>query len=171
MIDSTQKPLSEFGSVSGVKPSILGQLKQAASGDLKAEMSSFGEGVTAEYQSECNIMKGKECSDCSQDISQISGPDGKSKPTPISQIGFRDPASLGGGQQLTLLSIEVLEKIFLLLLSCLVFLQNAFMDDIGLFLLNYEMYLSNSICILFSFLEPEFYHNARSPIVPKSLSC
>ncbi|PSS24580.1 DNA polymerase zeta catalytic subunit like [Actinidia chinensis var. chinensis] len=107
LIDSTQKPLSEFGSVSGVKPSILGQLKQAASGDLKAEMSPFGEGVTAEYQSECNIMKGKECSDCLQDISQISGPDGKSKPTPLSQIGFRDPASLGGGQQLTLLSIEV----------------------------------------------------------------
>ncbi|GFY91942.1 recovery protein 3 [Actinidia rufa] len=107
LIDSTQKTLSEFGSVSGVKPSILGQLKQAASGDLKAEMSPFGEGVTAEYQSECNIIKGKGCSDCLQDISQISGPDGKSKPTPLSQIGFRDPASLGGGQQLTLLSIEV----------------------------------------------------------------
>ncbi|CAL2232093.1 unnamed protein product [Prunus armeniaca] len=37
----------------------------------------------------------------------ISGPDGRSKPTPLSQIGFRDPASVGGGQQLTLLSVEM----------------------------------------------------------------
>lgn len=44
----------------------------------------------------------------SQEISQISGPDGKSGPTPLSQIGFRDPASMGAGQQLTVLSIEVL---------------------------------------------------------------
>lgn len=41
------------------------------------------------------------------DMSQISGPDGKSMSTPLSQIGFRDPASVGAGQQLTLLSIEV----------------------------------------------------------------
>uniref|UniRef100_A0A2N9FAW5 DNA polymerase n=1 Tax=Fagus sylvatica TaxID=28930 RepID=A0A2N9FAW5_FAGSY len=51
--------------------------------------------------------------DCDKDLpesgsgSHISGPDGKSKPTPLSQSGFRDPASVGGGQQLTLLSIEV----------------------------------------------------------------
>lgn len=44
----------------------------------------------------------------SQEMSQISGPDGKSGPTPLSQIGFRDPASMGAGQQLTVLSIEVL---------------------------------------------------------------
>ncbi|KAL0801003.1 hypothetical protein Bca101_056179 [Brassica carinata] len=43
----------------------------------------------------------------SQEMSQISGPDGKSGATPLSQIGFRDPASMGAGQQLTLLSIEV----------------------------------------------------------------
>ncbi|KAL1216430.1 DNA polymerase zeta catalytic subunit [Cardamine amara subsp. amara] len=42
-----------------------------------------------------------------QELSQISGPDGKSGPTPLSQIGFRDPASMGAGQQLTVLSIEV----------------------------------------------------------------
>ncbi|KAE9593684.1 hypothetical protein Lal_00036393 [Lupinus albus] len=45
-----------------------------------------------------------------QDISQISGPDRKSSFTPLSQIGFRDPASAGCGQQLTLLSIEVLAE-------------------------------------------------------------
>ncbi|CAN8238640.1 unnamed protein product [Cochlearia groenlandica] len=43
----------------------------------------------------------------SQEMSQISGPDRKSGPTPLSQIGFRDPASMGTGQQLTVLSIEV----------------------------------------------------------------
>ncbi|WOL11972.1 DNA polymerase zeta catalytic subunit isoform X2 [Canna indica] len=42
-----------------------------------------------------------------QDISQISGPDYQSDLTPLSQIGFRDPASIGGGQQLTLMSVEV----------------------------------------------------------------
>ncbi|XP_017700432.1 DNA polymerase zeta catalytic subunit isoform X2 [Phoenix dactylifera] len=39
--------------------------------------------------------------------SQISGPDGKSDLTPLSQIGFRDPASVGCGQQLTIMSLEV----------------------------------------------------------------
>ncbi|KAG8363827.1 hypothetical protein BUALT_Bualt19G0062700 [Buddleja alternifolia] len=43
----------------------------------------------------------------SQDISQLSGPDKNIRLTPLSQIGFRDPASVGQGQQLTLLSIEV----------------------------------------------------------------
>lgn len=43
------------------------------------------------------------------DLSQISGPDrlDKSDLTPLSQIGFRDSASIGAGQQLTLISIEV----------------------------------------------------------------
>lgn len=56
-------------------------------------------------------------SECSQDNSQISGPDGRSKPTPLSQIGFRDPASVGGGQQLTLLSIEVYKVVVSLLIK------------------------------------------------------
>ncbi|CAN4108758.1 unnamed protein product [Withania somnifera] len=43
----------------------------------------------------------------SQELSQISGPDRKSRLTPLSQTGFRDPASIGCGQQLTILSIEV----------------------------------------------------------------
>ncbi|GAU11517.1 hypothetical protein TSUD_345070 [Trifolium subterraneum] len=52
----------------------------------------------------------KACMDRSQDISQISGPGENSSFTPLSQIGFRDPASVGRGQQLTLLSIEVLAE-------------------------------------------------------------
>ncbi|XP_057720677.1 DNA polymerase zeta catalytic subunit isoform X1 [Arachis stenosperma] len=49
----------------------------------------------------------KASADGSQDNSQISGPMRKSNSTPLSQIGFRDPSSVGCGQQLTLLSIEV----------------------------------------------------------------
>ncbi|XP_031485155.1 DNA polymerase zeta catalytic subunit isoform X3 [Nymphaea colorata] len=48
--------------------------------------------------------------DNADDVSQISGPLGKSKLTPLSQIGFRDPARYGAGQQLTLLSIEILAE-------------------------------------------------------------
>lgn len=43
------------------------------------------------------------------EMSQISGPESKSKITPVSQIGFRDPAAVGASQQLTMLSIEVHE--------------------------------------------------------------
>ncbi|KAL8136319.1 hypothetical protein V2J09_002320 [Rumex salicifolius] len=43
----------------------------------------------------------------SHDSSQISGISAGSKTTPLSQIGFCDPASFGAGQQLTLFSIEV----------------------------------------------------------------
>ncbi|CAI9261304.1 unnamed protein product [Lactuca saligna] len=52
-----------------------------------------------------NLDHGKNTSQ-SQDISQISGPEGKNL-TPLSQSGFRDPASIGAGQQLTMFSIEV----------------------------------------------------------------
>jgi DNA polymerase zeta len=47
-----------------------------------------------------------------RDFSQISVGYEKDKLTPLSQIGFRDPASVGGGQQLTILSIEVLSHPF-----------------------------------------------------------
>ncbi|KAF5178796.1 Dna polymerase zeta catalytic subunit [Thalictrum thalictroides] len=52
-------------------------------------------------------LKGGKCNDNWRDVSQISGPDVRSKLTPLSQIGFRDSASAGDGQQLTLMSIEV----------------------------------------------------------------
>ncbi|KAK9291957.1 hypothetical protein L1049_019909 [Liquidambar formosana] len=109
MADACNKALPESVSVSHVKP-ILHQLNQQNHGNTNAEMNHFCNEVTTLPQSEGNITKVKECNSSSQDISQISGPDGKSKPTPLSQIGFRDPASVGGGQQLTLLSIEVLAE-------------------------------------------------------------
>ncbi|KAM7264807.1 hypothetical protein ACFE04_002490 [Oxalis oulophora] len=61
----------------------------------------------AKIRSDDNIAKVNVYADHLQGISQISGPDGKLDPTPLSQIGFRDPASVGAGQQLSLLSIEV----------------------------------------------------------------
>ncbi|KAF3772835.1 DNA polymerase zeta catalytic subunit [Nymphaea thermarum] len=70
--------------------------------------------------SDINVSKDapNRCADDSQrssydnadDLSQISGPLGKSKLTPLSQSGFRDPARYGAGQQLTLLSIEILAE-------------------------------------------------------------
>ncbi|OMO68819.1 hypothetical protein CCACVL1_19807 [Corchorus capsularis] len=72
-----------------------------------SELKSCGNESIATCQSEGYIRKVNEYTNGSQDLSQISGPDGKSRPTPLSQIGFRDPASVGAGQQLTLLSLEV----------------------------------------------------------------
>ncbi|KAJ0979746.1 hypothetical protein J5N97_015220 [Dioscorea zingiberensis] len=57
---------------------------------------------------ELGIQSKEKALSCSfHDISQISGPDEKSNLTPLSQIGFLDPASIGAGQQLTSISIEI----------------------------------------------------------------
>lgn len=106
--DDCDEPLPESGSISNAKPT-LEQVKQQIQGSNNAQMQPLhNEVITTVLKREGNISKVKQGSGFSQDISQISGPDGKSKLTPLSQIGFRDPASVGGGQQLTLLSIEVL---------------------------------------------------------------
>ncbi|KAF8394525.1 hypothetical protein HHK36_020735 [Tetracentron sinense] len=75
--------------------------------DFKREANLCRTEVTTEPQNEVTNVKVKECAESWQDISQISGPDARSKLTPLSQMGFRDPASVGSGQQLTLLSIEI----------------------------------------------------------------
>ncbi|KAK3127981.1 hypothetical protein QOZ80_7AG0580980 [Eleusine coracana subsp. coracana] len=62
-----------------------------------------------EVESALSNKEGKHLDDW-RDFSQISAGDEKDKLTPLSQIGFRDPASVGGGQQLTILSIEVLTE-------------------------------------------------------------
>ncbi|XP_059648523.1 DNA polymerase zeta catalytic subunit isoform X2 [Cornus florida] len=102
--DTCKKCPPQSSSVSDVK-SIPNQLNQQTHGNSNAQGKPSHNGVTAKCDG--NIMDVKEHTDHSQDLSQISGPDGKSKSTPLSQIGFRDPASIGGGQQLTLLSIEI----------------------------------------------------------------
>lgn len=103
--DTSAEPLP-VGSVSHVKP-VLDQQNHGIHDNLNAKKNAFHDKVPEKTQVKGNIMKVKKCTNCSQDISQISGPEEKSKPTPLSQIGFRDPASVGGGQQVTLLSIEV----------------------------------------------------------------
>ncbi|RVX18707.1 DNA polymerase zeta catalytic subunit [Vitis vinifera] len=77
--DTSAEPLP-VGSVSHVKP-VLDQQNHGIHDNLNAKKNAFHD--------------------------KISGPEEKSKPTPLSQIGFRDPASVGGGQQVTLLSIEI----------------------------------------------------------------
>ncbi|KAL9450477.1 hypothetical protein AB3S75_012252 [Citrus x aurantiifolia] len=91
---------------SDVRP-VLEEMHQEADEMISTEPTPDLNGVTAIMYNEGHIAEPNACADCLQDISQISGPDGRSKPTPLSQIGFRDPASAGAGEQLTLLSIEV----------------------------------------------------------------
>lgn len=76
--------------------------------DSGAEMSNKSQVEAINMQSK--LSAGGYC-----DISQISGVNEKAKLTPLSQIGFRDPASGGSGQNLTLLSLEVW------ILACYVF--------------------------------------------------
>ncbi|KAK2640409.1 hypothetical protein Ddye_028204 [Dipteronia dyeriana] len=86
---------------------VLEELHPETDGRVDIESNSDPKEEKIMLQSEGCIAEENACTDCLQDISQISGPDGRSRPTPLSQIGFRDPASLGAGEQLTLLSIEV----------------------------------------------------------------
>ncbi|KAJ4719461.1 DNA polymerase [Melia azedarach] len=94
--DDCNKDLTE--SASHVRP----MLEKA-----DAELNPERKGLTEILQIEGHTAELNACADSLPDISQISGPDGRSRPTPLSQIGFRDPASVGAGEQLTLLSIEV----------------------------------------------------------------
>lgn len=91
---------------SDIRP-VLEEMHQEADEMTSTELTPDLNRVTAILQNEGHIAEVNACAHCLQDISQISGPDGRSKPTPLSQIGFRDPASAGAGEQLTLLSIEV----------------------------------------------------------------
>lgn len=108
LVDDRNKPLPQPASSSHTNIVTHGGLPNSS-----ADETSFPEnlepvksgGVTVEVRA---------CASLSQDISQISGPDEISKATPLSQIGFRDPASVGGIQQLTLLSVEVFITLYLL---------------------------------------------------------
>lgn len=87
---------------------VLEEVDQESVGISNAEFNLVGNEETVMSQSEGHIAEVNACTDCLQDISQISCPVGRSKPTPLSQIGFRDPASVGAGEQLTILSVEVI---------------------------------------------------------------
>lgn len=90
-----------------LRENFCSSLKESPQNLQNREVNPFHDVVSKESASSEGNPNVKEGSDNFQDFSQISGPDEKSKLTPLSQIGFRDPASVGGGQQLTLLSIEV----------------------------------------------------------------
>lgn len=88
---------------------ILDQEPQATNTNNNAESHLYSDEAKKNSHSEANIMKlNPSLCDRPMDVSQISGPERTSRLTPLSQIGFRDPASVGAGQQLTSLSIEVL---------------------------------------------------------------
>lgn len=103
--DACAEPLP-VGSVSHVKTVPVQQIHDIRA-NLNAEKNDLHNELREITLGQGNIVKGKTGTGCSLNLSQISGPEEKSKTTPLSQIGFRDPASDGGGQQLTLLSIEV----------------------------------------------------------------
>ncbi|CAK8544655.1 unnamed protein product [Lathyrus sativus] len=94
-----QEPGGEDKDMSRCTSGSLNELYQDA--DTEKKLPCISEGQTERI---------KACLDGSQDISQISGPEEKSSFTPLSQIGFQDPASVGRGQQLTLVSIEILAE-------------------------------------------------------------
>ncbi|XP_019168407.1 PREDICTED: DNA polymerase zeta catalytic subunit isoform X1 [Ipomoea nil] len=103
---SGSQPLIEAVPASDLKPN-LDLINQQHKGSHNMELEHFHDGIKVIPQCKEDMLKCKPSTDFSEDISQISGPDRKSKLTPLSQIGFRDSASIGCGQQLTLLSIEV----------------------------------------------------------------
>ncbi|KAF6135924.1 hypothetical protein GIB67_006816 [Kingdonia uniflora] len=74
---------------------------------LKKETYLWDSKISSKSDSKGSKLKGKERIKKWQDISQFPFPEEKSKLTPLSQKGFRDPASVGNGQQLTLLSMEI----------------------------------------------------------------
>ncbi|BFG16942.1 hypothetical protein CerSpe_032160 [Prunus speciosa] len=78
------KSAPEYGSIDDVRP-VLPQGSQENLGNHETERKEI-------VQREGDAVKVQTYSENSQDSSQISGPDGRSKPTPLSQIGFRDPA-------------------------------------------------------------------------------
>lgn len=96
----------ELDSTSNLMP-IQDQAQKEIHQNVNSEFHPSHDEVQKPLHSEENNAKKNAGVDCSLDLSQISGPCERSNPTPLSQIGFRDPASIGAGQQLTLLSIEV----------------------------------------------------------------
>ncbi|KAL4028957.1 hypothetical protein IC575_012175 [Cucumis melo] len=101
LVDDRNKPLPQPASSSHTSHTVNhGGLPNSSADETSVpeNLEPVKSGVTGEVRA---------CASLSQDASQISGPDGISKATPLSQIGFRDPASVGGIQQLTLLSIEL----------------------------------------------------------------
>ncbi|KAJ8772040.1 hypothetical protein K2173_027217 [Erythroxylum novogranatense] len=99
------KASTESGSASHLMPT-LDEIQQG-NDDHDVGFDHSGDRTEKMLQNEGNVVPRNVCAHELVDMSHISGPDQRSRPTPLSQIGFRDPASVGAGQQLTLLSVEV----------------------------------------------------------------
>ncbi|CAI9102204.1 OLC1v1000436C1 [Oldenlandia corymbosa var. corymbosa] len=80
-----------------------GHDKEHSKGEAESHISE----VRSIQKDDCKTMASKSSTVLSQDISQLSGPDVKSKLTPLSQMGFRDPAGVAGRQQITMVSVEI----------------------------------------------------------------
>lgn len=115
---SFEEKLLDGHDSSCARPDMDNSSKEDIENQIMAVDARFNEEEKALVHEAENIKKF--VSHASQDFSQISGPNGKSKTTPLSQTGFRDPASFGCGQQLTLLSLEVIQKNSASLLKCLI---------------------------------------------------
>ncbi|KAJ8529505.1 hypothetical protein K7X08_036340 [Anisodus acutangulus] len=100
------QPLMDPASASEPNPDQL-QAKENNQKSNSVQVDPVLPDARRKQQDEEIILKCEPSMRGSQDLSQISGPDRKSRLTPLSQTGFRDPASIGCGQQLTILSIEV----------------------------------------------------------------
>lgn len=100
------QPLMDSASASEPNPNKL-HAKEDSQKSNSVQMNPVVPDARIKQQDEEIILKCEPSMGGSQDLSQISGPDRKSRLTPLSQTGFRDPASIGCGQQLTILSIEV----------------------------------------------------------------
>ncbi|CAK9870824.1 unnamed protein product [Sphagnum jensenii] len=78
---------------------------------LESEFKEAGTSKEISLEKKSNEPGDKQVTELQQkwrDVSQITAPSpAKGQLTPFSQSGFRDPASLGAGQQVTLMSIEV----------------------------------------------------------------
>ncbi|KAJ9557098.1 hypothetical protein OSB04_011712 [Centaurea solstitialis] len=89
--DMYNEPLVDSGSTFSIETN-LDHSKKLGQGSHVLKPQTCTPRVPAVLQTEENTLRSQGRNVCSQDLSQISGPEGKSKLTPLSQAGFRDPA-------------------------------------------------------------------------------
>lgn len=124
--DDCTKAVTESGSQ--VEPSLV-EMHQETDRILDAELNPHDGRLRQIQECDGRITEVDALANYMQDASQISGPDGRSRATPLSQIGFRDPASIGAGEQLTLLSLEVNYHCIYIFLYCRHALFTSYLDN------------------------------------------
>ncbi|KAI5067558.1 hypothetical protein GOP47_0018086 [Adiantum capillus-veneris] len=94
-------PFSSKDMIQSVYPPLL----QNEEGSLIINDENVSEDCSSSKKDSCSGALLKERGS-KGDVSQISGPTADNHFTPLSQAGFRDPASIGRGQQISMMSIE-----------------------------------------------------------------